>query len=464
MAAGGRDLRPFLAPKSVAIVGASDRPTSSGGAVLHMMRAAGFSGALWPVNPKGGSFGDLAVYPSLHDLPGVAELVVISIRPDFIPDAVREAAATGHRHLLILPGGFSEAGAEGKAREEAVLALARAHDLLIAGPNCGGIISLSDQRLAATFFRDLPPGGPLAFISQSGALAEEMIAFAVKSATPLGTVVSVGNSLMLGIEDHLAHLGDDPAVSAVLLYLESARDLAALQATARRVSRKKPVIALIPGRTAEGLAAARAHTGGSAESDSAIETLCAASGITRVTSLCDLQLAAKLLGFFPKGFGARTLILSNSGGPGVLATDAATLAGLDLVDLPPAFADRLRADLPAEASIRNPLDLLADAREDRFALTLEAALTCRDAFDSILMIHVVPFMVDAGPVVAKLAEIAQDAPLPLMHSMMGTLVSGDAWFKSMEQAGVPMFANVEDMARAAGILARAHRQLSQGEE
>lgn len=452
-----RDLTSFYTPRSVAIVGASARPTSSGGAVLHMMREAGYDGRLLPVNPKGGELHGLPVAKSLSELDAPADLAVLAIRPDFIPDAVKDAAASGHRNLLILPGGFSEAGEAGRAREAEVKRIAADAGITIAGPNCGGIIRVTGgTKLAATFFRDVPPGGPVAFVSQSGALAEEMIAYAQRKNVPMGTVVSVGNSMALGIEDHLAHLGDDPETSCILLYLESARDMAALADTAKRVTRTKPVVALIPGRTPEGLSAAVAHTGGSADSDGAIDRLCAETGIIRATSLRELQLAARGFGFYPQGVGRRTLILSNSGGPGVLTTDRARLEGLDLVDLPTAFADTLAGFLPGEASIRNPLDLLADAREDRFGPTLDAALAYGGSFETILMIHVVPFMVDAAPVIARLAETCAglDGAPAVFHSMMGTLEDGPGWFAQMEAAGVPMFDNVEDMAVAAGLLAR----------
>ncbi|MFQ5346599.1 MAG: CoA-binding protein [Rhodothalassiaceae bacterium] len=459
-----RPLAPFFTPRSVAIVGASGRATSAGGAVFHMMRKAGFAGTLIPVNPKGGALHGLPVARSLDALAEPADLVVIAIRPDFIVDAVREAAATGHRAVLILPGGFSEAGEEGRRREAALEAVAKEAGMTIAGPNCGGIINIQgDARLAATFFRDLPPGGPIAFVSQSGALAEEVIAHAQAHHIPIGTIVSVGNSLHLGVEDHLAFLAADDGINCILLYLESARDLEALGARAREVSRQKPIVALIPGRTGPGLAAARAHTGASLENDAAIDRLCAEAGIVRAASLRELELAAKAFGFFPQGVGRRALILSNSGGPGVLATDRATLVGLDLVDLPPAMAEALRGFLPGEASVRNPLDLLADAREDRFGATLDAALARADAFDVILMIHVVPFMVDAAPVIDALAARAQGAGLPILHSMMGTLVDKAAWFRRMEDAGVPVFDNIEDMAVAAGILARYDAIRRQGD-
>ncbi len=186
-----------------------------------------------------------------------------------------------------------------------------------------------------------------------------------------------------------------------------------------------------------------------------MDALCAECGILRVDSLRRLLLAAKGFGAFPHGFGRRVLILSNSGGPGVLCTDRAASEGLDIVPLPVAMAATLRAQLPAEASVANPLDLLADAREDRFGLTLDAAIREGSAaFDAILGIHIVPFMVDAAAVVARLAAMAPAVPIPFLHSMMGTLPDKAAWFQTMEAAGVPMFNDVEAMAECAGLLAR----------
>jgi len=165
--------------------------------------------------------------------------------------------------------------------------------------------------------------------------------------------------------------------------------------------------------------------------------------------------AAKAFGHFPRGLGKRALILSNSGGPGVLCADRAQLEGLELGALPKAMAEVLRQQLPAEASVANPIDLLADAREDRFGLAFESAMThAARHYDQVLMIHVVPFMVDAAPVIARLAHLARDAGLPVMHSMMGTLPAKAEWFATMECAGVPMFNDVEEMAEAAGLLAR----------
>lgn len=454
-----RDLSPFFAPRSIAVVGAGERTTSSGGAVMQMLRQAGYGGRVVPVNPKGGSIFGYEAVTSIGAIDPPVDLAVIVIRPDAILEAADECARHGIRNLLILPGGFAEAGPVGVARNEALLKLAAARGLTVAGPNCAGIIHLDPAwRFAATFLRDLPPAADsngLAFISQSGALAEEVIDKANARNLPLTSVVSVGNAVHLGVEDYLAWLGERPEIAAALLYVESIEDHERFRAVARKVAASKPVIALFGGRTEVGGRAASAHTGAVANDDSAIEAFCASCGIVRVTSLRRLLIAAKAFGRFPQGLGKRALILSNSGGPGVICADRAALEGLELGGLPQPMADVLRQQLPPEASVANPIDLLADAREDRFGLAFEAAMShAAQAYDMVLMIHVVPFMVDAGPVIARLAELAGSARLPVMHSMMGTLPAKADWFGTMERAGVPMFNDVEEMAEAAGLLAR----------
>lgn len=457
-----RDLSPFFAPRSIAVVGAGERATSSGGAIMQLLRQAGYGGRVVPVNPKGGTIFGYDSVTSIAAIDPPVDLAVIVIRPDAILHAAGDCAQRGIRNLLILPGGFAEAGAVGVARNEALLKLAAERSLTIAGPNCAGIVHLDPAwRFAATFLRDLPPGAAaganngLAFISQSGALAEEFIDKANARGLPLTTVVSVGNAVHLGVEDYLAWLGERPEIGAALLYVESIEDHERFRHMARAVAARKPVIALFGGRTEVGGRAAAAHTGAVANDDAAIDAFCASCGIIRVESLRRLLVAAKAFGRFPQGLGKRALILSNSGGPGVLCADRASLEGLELGALPAAMAEVLRQRLPPEASVANPIDLLADAREDRFALAFEAAMThAAAAYDMVMMIHVVPFMVDASPVIARLAELAAKAPLPLLHSMMGTLPGKSDWFATMERAGVPMFNDAEEMAEAAGLLAR----------
>lgn len=450
-------LRSFLMPASVAVVGAGDRPTSSGGAVLRNLIKSAYAGRIVPVNPKGGELFGLPVVRSLAEIAPACELAVVVVRPDLILEVAREAAESGHRNLLILPGGFAEGGEEGKSRDRQLRELCRVHGLTVAGPNCAGLINLLDAAhpYAATFYRDLPRGGGVGLISQSGAIAEEAISASHRIGMPLGAVVSVGNAMQLGLVEYLAHLGEDPACRVILLYAETLGEDARFRDVARAVTAHKPVVALIGGRTEPGREAALRHTGSHAPSGQEAAAFCRETGVVRVSSLRDLMLAGKALASHPRGIGRRVLLLSNSGGPGVLCTDRCMEEGLELPPLPGPLAKRLRALYPPEAVVANPLDLLADAREDRFGDTLQAVLEEASAdYDAILMIHVVPFMVDADAVVTRLARIARGACIPLLHAMMGTLEGKDAWMRCMEEAGVPLFDNVEDMAAAAGVLAR----------
>ena len=220
-----RDLTPFFAPRSIAVVGAGERATSSGGAIMQMLRQAGYGGRVVPVNPKGGEIFGYPAVTSIAAIDPPVDMAVIVIRPDAILEAVTEAANRGIRNLLILPGGFAEAGPAGVARNEALKKLAHERGLTIAGPNCAGIVHLDPKwRFAATFLRDLPPGtmpgadtNGLAFISQSGALAEEFIDKANARSLPLTSVVSVGNAVHLGVEDYLAWLGERPEIAAALV-------------------------------------------------------------------------------------------------------------------------------------------------------------------------------------------------------------------------------------------------------
>lgn len=450
----------FFRPRSIAVVGAGERPTSSGGAVLRNLRLCEWGGRIVPVNPKGGVIQGLPAATSLREVIPPADLVTVLVRPESIVDVAREAAATGHRNLLILPGGFAEAGETGKARDAELRRVADEHDLLIAGPNCGGLVNVLDAsaRFAATFFRDVPAGGPVALISQSGAIAEEMIAASHENGIPLGVIVSVGNAMHLDLADYVEYLGDDPQCGAILLYVESFGDADRFVTVARRVARTKPIVALVGGRTAPGRDAAYRHTGSRAMDTAETDAFCARAGVLRVATLRELRLAAKAFAFHREGIGDRVALLSNSGGPGVLATDQAVLAGLRLIDLPEPLRRTLTAMLPPEAAVANPMDLLADAREDRFGPVLSTMLDgLRGQVDALLMIHVVPFMVDAAPVVAALAEAGRNSPVPLLHSMMGTLEGRKAWFAQLADAGIPAYADSEEMCVAAAALARYRR-------
>jgi acyl-CoA synthetase (NDP forming) len=452
----------FLRPASIAVVGVGERPTSSGGAVLRNLQRSGFRGRIVPVNPKGGEVFGLKVETSLRALAQPVDLVAVVVKPDSVIEVLTEAARSGHRNFLVLPGGFAEAGESGRERDVVLRKLTHDLQLTIGGPNCAGVVNLLDPKapFAASFFRDLPRGGGVALISQSGAIIEEAIDASHRMSIPLGAVVSVGNSMQLGVIEYMEALGQDEQCKALLLYVESLQDAKRFGQAARAIARRKPVVALIGGRTAAGREAAFRHTGSRPADDAAMEEFCRANGIVRVKSLRRLLLAGKAFGAYPGGIGPRVLVLSNSGGPGVLAADQATDEGLVLAPLPPAMADKLGAALPPEAAVANPIDLLADARDDRFGVALDAAIDAGSQdYDAILMVHIVPFMVDADPVVSALAARCARSSVPLLHSMMGTLDQRAEWFARLEKAGMPVFSDTEEMCAAAGLLAR-HRDLN----
>jgi len=462
-------LQSALKPSSIAIAGAAERNTSAGGAVLTMVRASGFSGRVVPVNPKGGEIFGLRAAKSLAEVTPACDLAIVAVRPDLILGVVREGVASGHRNFLILPGGFQEAGAEGVARDNELRQYARDNDVLILGPNCAGLINILDPKTphAGTFFKDMPfrgydPAQPgVAFVSQSGAIGEELIASSHSMKIPVGCVVSVGNGMHVGLIDYIASIANNPYCGVILFYAESVGDTEEFIRVLRPITQRIPVVGLIGGTTASGAGAAVRHTGSQPLSNEAAERLCERSGVIRVPNLRTMLLAAKAMAYYPKGVGKRVLILSNSGGPGVLTADQCAREGLELPALPPFLETELKNILPAEAAIANPLDLLADAREDRFGPTLQTVLRHAPGhYDVILMIHVVPFMVDAKPVIEALSALAKDTPIPIMHSMMGTLADRATLFETMERAGVPMFDDVEAMAIAAGVLARRRTSIT----
>jgi len=461
-------LQSVLHPASIAIAGAAERATSAGGAVLKMVQASGFAGRVVPVNPKGGEILGLHAEKSLTEVKPACDIAIVAVRPDLILNVVREGVASGHRNFLILPGGFREAGPEGLVRDNELQQFAREHDVLILGPNCAGLINILDasRPYAGTFFKDMPfrgydaaqPG--VAFVSQSGAIAEEIIAGSHSLKIPVGCVISVGNGMHVGLTDYIASVADSPHCGVILFYAESVGDTEEFIRILRPITRRIPVVGLLGGTTRLGADAAARHTGSKSLDDEGANDLCLRSGVIRVKNLHSLLLAAKALVHHPSGIGKRVLVLSNSGGPGVLTADQCGREGLEMPPLGTALAAALKAQLPAEAAIANPMDLLADAREDRFGPTLQTVLRQgADDYDAILMIHVVPFMVEARPVIDALAAAACDTSIPILHSMMGTLHERDVLFETMERAGVPMFNDAEAMAIAAGVLAQRRAAL-----
>lgn len=451
-AARTRDIAAMLRPRRIAVIGAADGPVSTGGAVLRNLLAGGFDGEIVPVHPRARHVAGLPARADIGALSPPADLVVVAVRAEATVDAIATAAASGHRRFLLLPGGFAEAGPEGEARDRALRGLAAAHGLSLIGPNCAGFVHLrGGARVAATLMGGLPPGGAIAVVSQSGAVAEEAIALANARGLPLGSVISIGNAADLDAAAFLAYFAGDPQTRSIALYVEALRDPRAFAAAARQArDAGKRIVALFGGTSAAGAAAAARHTGANARAQD-IDDLCKQTGIVRAPNARMLMLSAALMAADARPTGRRVLVVTNSGGPGVLCADRLAALGLGLPVLPRALAEALRAALPAGCAVANPLDILADAREDRFGAALDLAAGRASGCDALMVIQGVPRMVDPQPIAARVAALAGRSGVPVMHALIGTVPGRAALTRMLQAAGVAVFDDVDDMAVCAAL-------------
>ena len=327
----------LLAPKSVAVIGASRAPGKIGHAVLRNLRDAGFCGVLYPVNPNAESIAGFPAFASVLEIPEPVDLAVIVRPAPEVPELVVQCARKGVHGLVVLAAGFAEVDANGAALQRTVVSTARANGMRVIGPNCLGIANPDpDVRLNATFAPTQPINGNVGFLSQSGGLGIELLSQAVRRGIGISQFVSVGNKGDVSGNDLLQFWEDDPRTDVILLYLESFGNPSKFARIARRVSRTKPIVAVKAGRTPAGSRAASSHTAALASSDVAVDALFAQAGVIRVDTLEELLDTAQLLASQPVPAGNRVAVVTNAGGPGILAADACAGAGLEL----------LRADSP----------------------------------------------------------------------------------------------------------------------
>jgi acyl-CoA synthetase (NDP forming)/GNAT superfamily N-acetyltransferase len=359
-------LRPLLAPRTVAVVGAGRSPGGIGHSTLHSLVEYGFGGNIYAVNPNATAILGVPAYPSLSSVPDTVDLAVIAVPAPLVPDVIVDAAAAGVRAAVILTSGFSETGADGGQAQADMVRLARRHGIRIVGPNCLGVINTDPAvRLAASFSPVMPPVGGLALASQSGAVGIAVLDHAARTGAGVSSFVSLGNKADVSGNDLLQYWFDDPATTAVALYLESFGNPRRFARIARALARRKPVLAVVSGRSVAGKRAGASHTAAAASPDMAVETLCAQAGIVRADHLGDLLDAARMLTDQPLPAGDRIAILGNAGGVNVLAADAAEPAGLRVPELSAALLGKLGP------GAGNPYDLGAGATVEAFAQSLE---------------------------------------------------------------------------------------------
>ena len=361
----------FFAPKAVAVIGASANPKKLGNAVLANVMASGFKGGIYPINPKEEQILGLKCFHSVLDVPGPVDQAVVLIPARFVPSVLEECGQKGVKGAIIITAGFREVGADGREAERKLLEIAARYNMRIVGPNCLGIIDTLVP-LNASFAAGMPEQGSIAFMSQSGALCTAILDYALKERIGFSHFVSLGNKADIDEVALLEAWGADPNTSVIIAYLEGISDGPAFIKTARATGKTKPVIVVKSGRTASGSKAVSSHTGSLAGSDAAYDAAFLQAGALRAETVQQLFDYSTAFAYQPLLRGNRIAIVTNAGGPGVMATDACEGNGLVLAELLPETEAVLAEALPAAASIQNPVDVLGDARADRYAAAMKA--------------------------------------------------------------------------------------------
>ncbi len=423
-------LEALIRPRSVAVIGASREPGTIGGAIFHNLLHQGFTGPVYPVNPKAAVVQSVAAYPTIEAVPGPVDLAVIVVPALQVPEVMEACGRKGVRAAVVISAGFKETGEAGAALERRLLETARAHGMRVLGPNCLGILNTeAGVRLDATFAPTYPPAGPVAFSSQSGALGLAILEYAAALNIGISHFVSVGNKADVSGNDLLEFWEQDPGTRIILLYLESFGNPRRFTQIARRVARTKPIVAVKSGRTRAGQRAASSHTGSIAGADAAVEALCRQSGVIRANTMEELFDVAMLLAHQPVPAGHRVGIVTNAGGPGIMASDACETHGLEVPLLTDPTVAVLRSFLPAEASTRNPVDMIASATPASFEKAVAAVLADPNV-DSLLVLYVPPIVTTptevAEAIVRGVAEATQRADAqgrphkPVLSCFMGS--------------------------------------------
>jgi acetyl coenzyme A synthetase (ADP forming)-like protein len=404
--AAAASMRAFFAPRGVAVVGASREPKGIGRAILQNLREHRYPGPLHAVHPNATLIGDVPAVPRITDIPGPLDLAILCVPFDAVPPVVEDCIGKGVQALVVITAGFGETGAAGRAREAALLDRVRSAGMRMVGPNCMGILSTDPRSpLNATFAPVSPPEGGIAMSTQSGALGLVILDYARSLDLGLSSFVSIGNAADVSTNDLLVFWSGDPRTRVILLYVESFGNPRNFSLIARRVGRTKPIVAVKSGRTASGARAASSHTGALASRDAIVDALFRQSGVIRTDTIEEMFDAAMLLAQQPAPAGRRVAILTNAGGPGILAADACEAHGLALPLLGDGTVAALKDFLPPEASTANPVDMIASASAEQYERALELLLR-DDAVDSVLVIFIPPLVTRLEDVAAAVRKAA----------------------------------------------------------
>ncbi len=446
-------LASIFRPRSVAVIGASRRRDSIGGAILHNLVERGFQGPVYPVNPKAAHVQSVPAYPSVEAIPGPVDLAVIVIPAAQVLESVEACGRKGVQALVVISAGFKEVGSEGAAREAELRAAVRRHGMRLIGPNCLGVLNTDPAvSMNATFAPVQPPPGRVAFSSQSGALGLAILDYAKEINLGISQFASIGNKADISGNDLIEYWEQDKGTDLILLYLESFGNPAKFTHLARRVAKKKPIVAVKAGRTSSGARAASSHTGSLAGSDQAVDALFHQSGVIRTDTIEELFDTALLLASQPVPAGPRVAILTNAGGPGIMAADACESAGLELPSLDSKTVKALRAFLPAEASVKNPVDMIASADAPAFEKALRLLVGDRNV-DAVIVIFVPPLVTGAQDVARAILAGASGSKKPILSCFMGSHGVPES-LRSLNEGHIPSYAFPEAAARTLARVVR----------
>jgi acetyltransferase len=446
-------LEPFTNPRGVAVVGASTSPDKLGYQVLHNIVRYGYQGRVYPINPKADEILGLKVYPTVSDIDGPVDLAVILIPNKVVPAALEECGQKGIKGAVIITAGFREVGKEGKALEQQLIEIAHRYDMRLVGPNVLGIIDTVES-LNASFAAAMPRRGHIAFMSQSGALCTSVLDFAIGQGTGFSRFYSIGNKADLNEIDFLRAWSEDPETRVITAYLEGITNGPEFIKVAREVTRQRPIVAIKSGTTSAGSRAVSSHTGTLAGSEAAYDAAFKQCGIVRAGSVQDLFDYAQAFSRQPIPTSDAVAVVTNAGGPGIMASDAIERCGMHLASLTPENQQAIRAALPAAASAANPIDVLGDAPADRYAIGIEGAL--KDPNVGMVVVVLTPQTSTQIPETARLlGELSQKYHKPTFAAFMGDGAIKEAT-RILTEYSIPNYPVPERAVQAMNAMWRHH--------
>ena len=438
-------LSKIMKPKSIAVIGASTKEKTIGSEIMQRLRDYKFQGNIYPVNPKGGIIEGFQAYTSVLEIPGEVDFAVIIVPQKFVLDTIDQCNQKGIKGLCVISAGFKEAGKEGAEAEKELAAKVKEYGMRLVGPNCLGVLNTNpDVLMDATFAEALPERGNIGFVSQSGALGGGILNILKDLNLGFAQFISIGNQADVNAETAMEYWENEDDVQQILLYMESIANPSNFRKLASRISKKKPILALKAGRSAAGASAASSHTGSLAGADKAANALLAQSGVIREYSLKNLFATAKMFSNCPIPKGDRVAIITNSGGPGIMATDAICEYGMKMAPISEATKETLRSFLPAAASVKNPIDMIASAPIEHYKQTLQTVIADENV-DMIMVIYL-PFMglkdIDVAEAIMEIKKAYPQKPV------VGVFMTTSDFFTKISdmEVNMPFFMYAEEAA------------------